>query len=126
MITVANSKSFKRTVALISFSALSCLAVLAQSPSSVGVRGTKQAPVVLLPEGPKPMTVATENELYCGGYLEYTPGYSDPQIVGGEQEQEKNVYAEGDYIFLNRGSQDGLRPGDRFSVVRPHGQFTSS
>ena len=72
------------------------------------------------------MTVATENELYCGGYLEYTPGYGDPQIVGGEQEQEQNVYGEGDYIYLNRGSQDGLRPGDKFSVVRPHGQFTSS
>src|SRR4051812_400120 len=126
MITVANSKSIKRTVALISFSALSCLTVLAQSPGSVGTRGTKQAPIVLLPEGPKPMAVATENELFCGGYLEYGPGYDGLQIVGGEQEQEKNIYAEGDYIYLNRGSDGGIKPGDRFSVVRPRSQFTSS
>jgi Flagellar assembly protein T, C-terminal domain len=124
---VANSNSFKRTVALVSFSALSCLTVFAQSPGSTGSRNTKwTSSNVQLPEGPKPMMVATENELFCGGYLEYTAGYDKLQIVGGEQEQEKYFYAEGDYIYLNRGSDSGLKPGDRFSVVRPRSQFTSS
>ena len=69
--------------------------------------------------------VASETELYCGGFIEYAPAPNYLQVVGGEQEQEQNTYAEGDYVFINAGVNQGLREGTEYMVVRPRGQFTS-
>jgi hypothetical protein len=63
--------------------------------------------------------------MYCAGYIETSPGYSGLEVVGGAQEQEKNNYAFGDLVFINGGSQAGVRVGQEFAVVRPRGQFHS-
>lgn len=82
-------------------------------------------PNVLLPEDKGPAPAAKENELYCGGFIQYAPSYRNLEIVGGEQEQEKRVYATGDIVFINSGSAAGVRAGEEFSVIRPRGQFTT-
>ncbi|MCA1817742.1 MAG: hypothetical protein LC746_15370, partial [Acidobacteria bacterium] len=69
---------------------------------------------------------ARDSELYCAGYIEQSPSYGGLEIVGGEQEQEKNSYGFGDIVYLNGGSQSGVRAGQEFAVVRPRGQFKSS
>jgi hypothetical protein len=69
--------------------------------------------------------VARDSELYCAGYIEQTPGYSGLSLVGGEQEQEKNSYAYGDYVYIDGGAQAGVHVGQEFTVVRPRGQFQS-
>ena len=48
------------------------------------------------------------------------------EIVGGEQEQEQYVYSQGDVIYINQGSQHGIRVGQEFSVIRPRGMFRST
>jgi hypothetical protein len=80
---------------------------------------------IMLPETKAPLRVATANELYCGGFIQYAPAPNKLQIVGGEQEQEKRIYSQGDYVYINAGSQQGVSAGQEFSVVRPRGQFTS-
>ncbi|HEX8176157.1 MAG TPA: hypothetical protein VF543_13640 [Pyrinomonadaceae bacterium] len=80
---------------------------------------------VTLPEAKAAPRVAGANELYCGGFIQYAPAPNNLQIVGGEEEQEQRVYAQGDLVFINAGSNQGVTVGQEFSVVRPRGQFTS-
>jgi hypothetical protein len=68
---------------------------------------------------------ARDSELYCAGYIEQNPGYSGLSLVGGEQEQEKNSYSFGDYVYINGGAQAGVHLGQEFTVVRPRGRFQS-
>ena len=69
--------------------------------------------------------LARDSELYCAGYIEQSPGYGPLSLVGGEQEQEKTTYVFGDLVFINGGSQAGVKVGQEFTVVRPRGQFQS-
>jgi hypothetical protein len=81
--------------------------------------------LVTLPELKVPARVASSNELYCGGFIQYAPAPNKVQIIGGEEEQEQRVYSQGDYVYINAGSNQGVAVGQEFSVVRPRGQFTS-
>jgi hypothetical protein len=69
--------------------------------------------------------VAGHTDLYCAGFIQYAPAPLSPEIVGSEQEQEQRTYAEGDYVFINAGSQQGIQNGQEFAIVRPRGQMTS-
>jgi hypothetical protein len=80
---------------------------------------------VTLPEAKAPARVAKENELYCGGFIQYAPAPNKLQIIGGEEEQERIVYTQGNIVYINAGANQGVREGQEFSVVRPRGQFSS-
>jgi hypothetical protein len=82
-------------------------------------------PTVLLPQERTIRPVALGTDLYCAGFVQYVPAPINPQIVGGEQEQEQRTYAEGDYVYINAGSQQGVRVGQEFAIVRPRGALTS-
>jgi hypothetical protein len=69
--------------------------------------------------------VTSSTSLYCGGFIQYAPAPNGLQIVGGEQEQEQRTYSSGDYVYINAGSQDGVREGQEYMVIRPRGQFKS-
>jgi hypothetical protein len=69
--------------------------------------------------------IVKASEMKCGGFIEFAPRDYRLEIVGGEQEQEQRVYTQGDFIFVNAGSDFGLRSGEEFVVIRPRGQFTS-
>jgi len=73
----------------------------------------------------KPLPAALETELSCAGYIEHAPNYNGFEVVGGEQEQEKHAYGVGDVLFISAGSQQSVKVGQEFQVVRPRGQFTS-
>jgi hypothetical protein len=82
-------------------------------------------PTVVLPQEKTARPVAVRTDLYCAGFVQYVPAPINPEIVGGEQEQEKRSYAQGDYVYINAGSQQGIQVGQEFSIVRPRGQMTS-
>jgi hypothetical protein len=82
-------------------------------------------PVLVIPQGKPAGAVAGRTDTYCAGFVQYAPAPINPEIVGGEQEQEQRIYVEGDYVFINAGSQQGVTVGQEFSIVRPRGQMTS-
>ncbi|HEY1403617.1 MAG TPA: FlgT C-terminal domain-containing protein [Pyrinomonadaceae bacterium] len=96
-------------------------AVEAQVASGDASR-TQNAPAAL---SPTPLPAALETELSCAGYIEYAPNYSGFEVVGAEQEQEQTTFSTGNVVFINAGSQQGVRVGQEFQVVRPRGQFTT-
>jgi hypothetical protein len=82
-------------------------------------------PTVLLPQEKAAPTVAGRTDLYCAGFIQYVPAPINPEIVGGEQEQEQRIYVEGDIVFINAGAQQGIRDGQEFAIVRPRGRMSS-
>ena len=47
------------------------------------------------------------------------PSPSDTYVITGEQSTTKITFDEGDYVYVNKGSSQGVKVGDEFSVVRP-------
>lgn len=69
--------------------------------------------------------IAAGNNLRCAGYIQNSPVNTRYEVVGGEQEQEQNVYAEGDYVYLNFGARDGAVENARYTITRPRGHVRS-
>ncbi|MEP6923692.1 MAG: hypothetical protein ABI954_04435 [Pyrinomonadaceae bacterium] len=69
--------------------------------------------------------VAQGNNLYCAGYISKNPIVESPEVVGGEQEQEQYTYKQGDYIYINAGTQQGVKIDDRYAITRPRGRMRS-
>jgi hypothetical protein len=69
------------------------------------------------PAGPIPQV--DYSTLNCSGFVSDQKVPDEMQIVSGEQSNYKITFARGDYVYINRGMDKGVRVGDRFSVVRP-------
>jgi hypothetical protein len=91
-------------------------AAFAQNPPPT----PQMSPTIETPTNPVDVGVGRSN-LECAGYFRMPPLQGIPQIVGGEQEQEKRIYTTGDIVYLNAGSQQEVREGQEFHVVRPRG-----
>ena len=57
--------------------------------------------------------------VYCSGFVKDTKLPDDLYIISGEQPGYKIIYTQGEYVYLNHGTDNGVRVGDRFMVVRP-------
>jgi len=56
--------------------------------------------------------------VYCSGFVKDTKLPNDLYVISGEQPGYKIVYAQGENVYINHGSDNGVRVGDRFMVVR--------
>jgi hypothetical protein len=56
---------------------------------------------------------------YCSGFITDEKVPSEVRLMSGEESADKIVFTSGDYVYINRGSVQGVRVGDRFSIVRP-------
>lgn len=74
-------------------------------------------PEPVLPPPPTPKPFATRSDMYSSGYLSSrTPDDFFGFIIGGE-EINKQMMAEGDIVYIDKGSEDGIIPGDIFFTV---------
>jgi hypothetical protein len=56
--------------------------------------------------------------VYCSGFVKDTQLSNDLYVISGEQAGYKIVFGQGENVYINRGSDNGVRIGDRFMVVR--------
>jgi hypothetical protein len=56
--------------------------------------------------------------VYCSGFVKDTRLPGDLYVVSGEQAGYKVVFGQRENVYINRGSDSGVRVGDRFMVVR--------
>ncbi len=58
----------------------------------------------------------SDTDLYCTFFLkkDLKPTI---KIIGAEEMEHKGIFADGDKLFINKGSKDGLREGDEFIVL---------
>jgi hypothetical protein len=77
---------------------------------SGAVASAQKNPVV-----PNPGTV------YCSGIVTNESIPQNTYVVTGEESNYRIVFNDGDHVFINRGSDDGVKAGDKFQVVRKVG-----
>lgn len=65
------------------------------------------------PQAPSP------GQLYCSGVVTNESVPRDTYVITGEQSNARITFDEGDYVYVNKGSSQGVRAGDEFLVVRP-------
>ena len=64
-------------------------------------------------------TAPTEADLYCSGVATDQASRTDTYMISGENSNYKNTFLPGDYVYINRGAEQGVKVGDEFEVVRP-------
>jgi hypothetical protein len=57
--------------------------------------------------------------VYCSGFVTDEKVPAEVRLISGEESSDKIVFVSGDYVYINRGSAQGVRVGDRFSILRP-------
>jgi hypothetical protein len=78
-------------------------------------------PTIVVPTSAHEQRVANKSRLYCAGYIRHQRLPHMPEIVGAVEEQEQRTYADGDVVYINAGSQQGIREGQNFQIIRPRG-----
>ncbi|HUC53056.1 MAG TPA: hypothetical protein VMR90_03370 [Candidatus Cybelea sp.] len=89
--------------------AILCLSVFL-GPAASSAQNTAPAPSVQQPD------YSTVN---CSGFVTDQKVPDEIRVISGEQSNYKITFMRGDYVYINRGMDKGVRVGDRFSVVRP-------
>lgn len=103
---------------------ISAAAMKSVSAQEMAASQQRRPTTITAPEPDRaPGPVAGDTNLYCAGFVRLEPFNNRGQIVGGEQEQEKFLYAQGAIVYINSGAQQGTKEGDEFLVVRPLGKL---
>jgi hypothetical protein len=57
--------------------------------------------------------------MYCSGRVDGESVPTDTVLITGEGSDYKATFQEGDYVYVNKGSSQGVKVGDEFLVMRP-------
>src|SRR5215211_6310256 len=99
---------------------LSLLLTLAVPASAQNPAPTPQ---VIAPAAKQPLQVAGQSKLNCAGYVRRERLPKMAEIVGALEEQEKRAFADGDVVYINAGSRQGIEQGQSFQIIRPRGDL---
>jgi hypothetical protein len=58
------------------------------------------------------------SSIYCSGFVTDDKVPQSTYIISGEQPDTKIEFHQGDYVYINKGSDGGVKNGDQFAVVR--------
>lgn len=57
--------------------------------------------------------------VYCSNIVAPSHNGDDTRLISGEQSNSKLIFSTRDYVFISKGSNQGVHVGDRFSTFRP-------
>jgi len=95
-----------------------CLGILLAA-AGASAQGNAPSQVVSSTQAVGAQTSPDFSAVYCAGFVSDEKSQDEMRLISGEQSNIKTVFARGDYVYINRGSNQGLRVGDRFIAVRP-------
>jgi hypothetical protein len=72
-------------------------------------------------QAPSVATQPDYTSVYCSGFVSDQKMPDGIRLVSGEQSTFKITFERGDYVYINRGTDKGVRVGDRYAVVRQEG-----
>ena len=99
--------------------------ILAASAAAAFGQTAQPTPSMVIPVDNRPVKLVRGSNLYCAGYIQQSPMATENRIIGSVDEADKYNYDERDFMYINMGSDKGVKVGDTFAVVRPRGKFTS-
>jgi len=68
---------------------------------------------------PRPVPDVKPGDMLCSGFIQHSPVPRDLKVIGKHNADNSALAREGDYIYINQGSEDGVMAGSRFQVIRP-------
>ena len=99
---------------------LSLLLTLAFPASGQNPAATPQ---VIAPTAKLPLQLAGQSKLACAGYVRRERLPKTPEIVGAVEEQEQRTFSDGDVVYINAGSRQGIEQNQNFQIIRPRGDL---
>ena len=78
-------------------------------------------PQVIAPPPKSPLQVAGRSKIFCAGYIRLQRLPETPEIVGAVEEQEQRMFSDSDVVYINAGSNQGIKEGQNFHIIRPRG-----
>ena len=66
---------------------------------------------------------ATTADTYCAGMISNEEVPNDLYVISGLEADPQTVWSLGQYIYLSKGSADGVKIGDEFMITRPVKDF---
>jgi len=66
---------------------------------------------------------ATEADTYCAGMITNEGIPYDTYVISGPEADPQTIFSLGNYVYVNKGSGDGVKVGDEFMVLRPVKDF---
>ncbi len=64
-----------------------------------------------------------ESDIYCSGMVTTESVPYNTYVVSAEQSNTQTTFAQGDYVYINKGSRRGVKVGDEFLVMRPRANY---
>jgi len=93
--------------------------------SSGAAQRPTPTPTLIINQDNRPMPLATGNNLYCAGFIQTASVDTSYEIVGAQAERDKQIFSQGDELYISAGANRNVRVGDMFSVIRPRGRVES-
>jgi hypothetical protein len=87
--------------------------------SAAWAQSNSQTPVVASTQRAAEATSPDYSAVYCSSFVTDERPASDSYMISGEESRSTVVFSRGDYVYINKGSVQGIKVGDRFSVIRP-------
>lgn len=60
----------------------------------------------------------TLDDIYCSGVVSNESVPRDTYVITGEGSNIQNTFWEGQYVYVNKGANQGVKVGDEFSIIR--------
>ena len=98
-----------------------CLPLLLTPALLANAQTPSATPQLIAPPPKSPLQVAGRTSLFCAGYIRLQRLPEMPEIVGAVEEQEQRMFADGDIVYINAGSSQGVKEGQNFHIIRPRG-----
>jgi hypothetical protein len=88
---------------------------------SANAQSPTPTPQVIAPPPKSPLQIAGRSKVICAGYIRLQRLPETPEIVGAVEEQEQRIFADRDIVYINAGSNQGIKEGQNFQIIRPRG-----
>jgi len=66
---------------------------------------------------------ATQADALCAGMVTTEKIPYDAYVISGEEADPQTIYSLGQYVYVSKGSADGVKVGDEFMTLRPETDF---
>ncbi len=87
--------------------------------SGAAAQTNTPGPVVSSTQRAAEATSPDYTAVYCSSFVQDEKIPEETLLISGEESNVKVIFHRGDYVYINKGSAQGVHVGDRFSVVRP-------
>jgi hypothetical protein len=94
-----------------------CIGILLASASAWTPSASAQA--VSSTQRAAEATSPDYSAVYCSSMVTNEKVPDDMRLISGEGSNVKILFSRGDFVYLNKGSNQGVKIGDRFYLVRP-------